>query len=505
MKFKKPLLITFILITLSIASCLGLGASAAQTAVFTVETDKTAVAGSSFTVDVTLNNNTGFAGLSLDLTYNQKYLTLEKVECSSVFEDMGALVVMSEKVSAMPFTVQIASEDNIAYNGVVFTATFSLSKDATLGNYPIEVSCGKNMMFDKDLNSIQTSCVAGGVSIECDHKYESTVVDPKCDAKGYTEYRCTECHAYYQANWVDELPHDWKTLSSTKPTCTEDGELNRKCRECGTEETVSNGEATGHSYKDGQVIPSTCSAEGYTLHKCENCNYEYRDNYTPLADHSYEERVTQEPTCKQVGYKKLSCIHCDYSYTEEIGRSSCKYVESARQEATHSEKGWTAYECEYCGSTKKADYVDPLSYDLEFQVITKPTCTAEGLGKNVCKDGCGYEKEEIIPATGHVYGEWTVELEATEMTQGLKSRVCLICTEKESESIPKLSPAPQNTPTEKDNAFTRLIAKFNALSGKIKLVLLITLALVVSIVLFCALVISRLNADNKKKKKKRKK
>ena len=46
---------------------------------------------------------------------------------------------------------------------------------------------------------------------------------------------------------------------------------------------------------------------------------------------------------------------------------------------------------------------------------------------------------EVIPATGHQYGAWTVVTEASATEEGLRERVCSVCGEKESEVIPVLT------------------------------------------------------------------
>ena len=496
MKFKKSVLI--LLLSAMLMLILQSAVYGAETAQFTVETNKTAVAGESFTVDISLDSNPGFAGLTLELSYDSTYLTLEGVEYSKVFDDLDAIVQMSSKTDAKPFKIQIASESNISYNGVILTATFSLSSKAKLGDYSISVSCGKDQMFDKDFKSISTKCVAGGVSLACTHNYEENVVPPKCDAKGYTEYRCTECHAYHQDNWTDEIPHSWRTVSSTKASCTEDGYTTRECRECEKTETVVSEKSRGHSFKVKSVVDSTCSEEGYTLHVCEECDYEYRDSYTPLADHTYEdEKITQQPSCTQVGYKKRTCIHCGDSYTEQIDKTDCDYRETARSEATHTAKGWTAYECAYCGATKKDGYVDPIPYDFEYQIITPATCTRDGRGKNICKDGCGHEEETVIQATGHTYGEWVTEVEATEEIQGLRSKVCTQCGDRVTESTPKLNkvlPPDEN----KENP---LVEKWKGIPATTKAVLIIAAIAILSVVLISALFIKGMSAGVKNKKR----
>ena len=69
---------------------------------------------------------------------------------------------------------------------------------------------------------------------------------------------------------------------------------------------------------------------------------------------------------------------------------------------------------------------------------TKATCIEDGVRTTTCTV-CGVEYTEVIPATGHQYGAWTVVKEATETEEGLRERVCSVCGEKESEVIPKLA------------------------------------------------------------------
>src|SRR5699024_775192 len=61
---------------------------------------------------------------------------------------------------------------------------------------------------------------------------------------------------------------------------------------------------------------------------------------------------------------------------------------------------------------------------------------------------CGVEYTEVIPATGHQYGAWTVVNEATETEEGLRERVCSVCGEKESEVIHVLAMEEDGNTTE---------------------------------------------------------
>ena len=54
-------------------------------------------------------------------------------------------------------------------------------------------------------------------------------------------------------------------------------------------------------------------------------------------------------------------------------------------------------------------------------------------------EDCGETKHEILPATGHDWGEWTVAVPATETASGLRERVCASCGERETREIPPTS------------------------------------------------------------------
>jgi len=73
----------------------------------------------------------------------------------------------------------------------------------------------------------------------------------------------------------------------------------------------------------------------------------------------------------------------------------------------------------------------------------KPTCTEDGYtGDTVCT-GCGEKitTGEIIPATGHISGEWVIITEPSETTEGLRTKSCTVCSEEiEREVIPIIVP-----------------------------------------------------------------
>lgn len=73
----------------------------------------------------------------------------------------------------------------------------------------------------------------------------------------------------------------------------------------------------------------------------------------------------------------------------------------------------------------------------DMKTVKEPTCTAEGLNQQKCKDCGEVIKEEKIPAKGHVAGDWKTVTEATCVAKGSKQQVCSVCgTVMNTEEIP---------------------------------------------------------------------
>lgn len=160
-----------------------------------------------------------------------------------------------------------------------------------------------------------------------------------------------------------------------------------------------------HSYRAIVTYP-TCTEQGYTTYKCQ-CGDEYVSDYVPAAGHIFLLQVVREATETQPGLGQQICAVCGYEDEELV-----EIPWTGPGEHTHS---YTA-------------------------TVTPPTCTEKGYTTYTC--GCGetYHDNET-PAIGHNYGRWVVMQEATEMHTGLRERVCSVCGNTQSETIPRLDPA----------------------------------------------------------------
>ena len=147
---------------------------------------------------------------------------------------------------------------------------------------------------------------------------------------------------------------------------------------------------------------ATCTEDGYTGDTvCKDCGETLsKGEVIPATGHVWGEwAVTKEATCTQAGEKTRTCSKCGKTETEVIPAKGHNPEVVGAKDATCTEDGYT--------------------------------------GDTVCKD-CGetLSKGEVIPATGHVWGEWAVTKEATCTQAGEKTRTCSKCGKTETEVIP---------------------------------------------------------------------
>ena len=90
--------------------------------------------------------------------------------------------------------------------------------------------------------------------------------------------------------------------------------------------------------------------------------------------------------------------------------------------------------CDLC----EEGYGEVLGHTEETVTGKAATCTETGLTDGVKCSVCGetLTAQTEIPAKGHSYGEWTVTKEATATEDGSKEKVCSVCSDKVTETIP---------------------------------------------------------------------
>lgn len=116
-------------------------------------------------------------------------------------------------------------------------------------------------------------------------------------------------------------------------------------------------------------------------------------------------------------------------------------------EPTCTTSGLKEYNCSRCGDTY-TEIIDPLrhNYELKPEKSREADCTQPGTEYYVC-GRCGDVHLVRIPAKGHDWGDWIVDKQATDQTDGAQHRICKVCGERQDAAIQKLDHVHNHIPT----------------------------------------------------------
>ena len=273
------------------------------------------------------------------------------------------------------------------------------------------------------------------------HSWDSGVVtkQPTCTEAGTKTYTCTSC-GKTKTTEIAATGHQHTEIRNKKDaTCKEEGYTgDTYCTDCGAK--VSSGQAIAkidHTWDNGKVTTeATCEHTGVRTYTCSVCG-ETKEEETPKTDHTYDDgTVTKKPTCIETGIKTYTCTVCQKTKTEEIPATGHQHTEIRnKKEATCTETGYTGDTyCKDCGTKlSSGEVISKKAHDYEVKDRQKPTCTTDGYVLSVCK-ACGYEKQEVLPATGHQHTEIRNKKEATCKAEGYTGDMyCKDCGEKLSD------------------------------------------------------------------------
>ena len=185
-----------------------------------------------------------------------------------------------------------------------------------------------------------------------------------------------------------------------------------------TKNTIIYGKWVDHTHSGGTA---TCTEKAI----CEVCDHAYGS----LLDH-----VGGTATCTG----KPVCEVCGNEYGSALGHDVVVIEGTA---PTCTETGLTdgAY-CTRCDAAAAQEVIPALGHTVVVDEAVAPTCTETGLTAGSHCSACDtvLEAQEVVPATGHTWGEWIVDAEPTEDADGSKHRECA-CGERETIAIPALN------------------------------------------------------------------
>lgn len=124
---------------------------------------KTADAGQTVSVDLTLSDNPGIIAARFDLTYDKERLELVKAEDKKLLS--GA--VFSQTYRSYPYVMlwNSATTKNFTSDGVLATLTFKVADNAKSGNAFINLSSGAGNIFDVNLKDVDIRINNGSINV----------------------------------------------------------------------------------------------------------------------------------------------------------------------------------------------------------------------------------------------------------------------------------------------------------------------------------------------------
>ena len=361
-------LLSILLVAVMLVTCMTVTAFAAK-AGDTVEINFTA-------------SNPGAAVFGAKINYNSSVLELVSISRGALAsEGMFSGTASTGKVAYL-------GENNITGSGILFVAKFKVLDAAVAGEtYPVTATVDTSTTADAEGNLVSFSISGGSVKIDdCDHEWGSGVV-------------------------------------TTPATCENPGVRTYTCSKCGGEKTEPI-DPIGHKWDDGVVTtPATCEVPGVKTYTCQNDNSHTKDEAIDPIGHKWDDGVVTTPaTCGDPGVKTFTCQN-DSSHTKtEVIDPTGNHKNGTYTKIDGNDKQHKV-SCSVCG---KEDELENHSWD-NGTVTTPATCGQPGSKTLTCTK-CGYEKTEVIDATGkHTYTY-------TDVNDDQHKVVCSVCGDESMEN-----------------------------------------------------------------------
>ena len=217
---------------------------------------------------------------------------------------------------------------------------------------------------------------------------------------------------------------------------------------------ISYAEGHVHSYVTVQVDP-VCGEDGYSYAECQYCGEQMGYEIIPhTEEHDFsacvesEDYLISEGSCTEPTLYFKSCSKCghiaEFYYYQALEQMQQSLWDQYQREVAYHGGEVTDWNLKLQQATEEVQnrYIFKVGgeghrfYEVEAQPAT---CTSDGwTAYQVCADCGEIEGYETVPAKGHRFGEFVVTKEPTCTETGVKERVCEVCGEKETETVPAL-------------------------------------------------------------------
>ena len=128
-------------------------------------------AGKTVQIPLKLENNPGFADLSVEIAWDKSVMALESTEPTA----FGGILTTSQTVQKNPYLLNWTSTQNLTYNGTLALLNFTVREDAPEGEYPITVCYyrgidganrdGEDVNYDENHTAVPFAYESGTVTV----------------------------------------------------------------------------------------------------------------------------------------------------------------------------------------------------------------------------------------------------------------------------------------------------------------------------------------------------
>lgn len=167
-----------------------------------------AVSGETASVDITVSGNPGIAGLDIKLDFDRENLSIKEI----IYYGWKATDNLAYCGDGRNLSLLFYKTANVSTNGVLATLVFEVAEDATIGEYPIEITFIE--ATDEETNDVYLSAQAATVFVG-----GSIAGDVNSD--GEVNIRDCIALAQYLAGWEASIDID-------AADCNSDGEVTIK-------------------------------------------------------------------------------------------------------------------------------------------------------------------------------------------------------------------------------------------------------------------------------------
>jgi len=390
----------------------------------------------------------------ITVTNNQGASTSKVADYSKParFYKSSTLIVESQdKFTTIVFHCNTAAYATALKNSITagegVTATVN-SKDVTV---VFDVATDKLEVILSEGQVRMDGITVSAQGAECNHKYTTTTtVDADCENEGSVTVTCDYC-GNEDLTPIPALDHNLVDVEGKAATCLEAGYTAYKyCSRCDHIEGKETILVLGHEDTDNDHICNNgcnvkiteCSGGTATCTEqptCEICGNKYGE----ALGHDLTQHEAKAPTCTEIGWDAYEdCSRCDYTtyvekdalgHTTENGTCERCGEEQSNHEhnkdivettpATCTQDGKTVYKCSVCERVMETVVLTATGHSYS-EMITNPTCTAQGYTTYVCACGDNYEGN-YVDALGHTWQDATCTVPKT----------CSVCSETEGEAL----------------------------------------------------------------------